>query len=154
MTQLPAAVKVTMPGRVGIAVELGIEHTAVLEGAMAKTTGLPEAPPDAITIYTSPGTGLAGGVEVKEIACAIFVPEFTVIACWAWCAGWYFALPTWLASMTQLPPARKVTVWPMIEHTAVLEGAMAKTTGLPEVPPNAVTIYTSPGTGRWPAAWK
>jgi hypothetical protein len=64
---------------------------------------------------------------------------FIVISWWAWGAGWYRALPAWLASMMQLPGPLKVTVEPEIEHIEVLEESMVKVTGLPEAPPDAVT---------------
>ena len=63
-----------------------------------------------------------------------------MIACWAWGADWYFALPAWLASIMQLPGPLKVTAEPEIEHTEVVEESMVKVTGLPEAPPDAVTL--------------
>jgi hypothetical protein len=50
MTQPPPARKITVCGGIRIMVELAIEHTALLEGAMVKVTGLPEPPPDAATL--------------------------------------------------------------------------------------------------------
>jgi hypothetical protein len=61
-----------------------------------------------------------------------------VIVCWSWGAGWYLALPTWLASMTQLPGWLKVTAEPEIEHTEALPGSMLRITGLPDPPPELV----------------
>jgi hypothetical protein len=68
------------------------------------------------------------------------VPLVTVMVCWAWGAGWYFAAPAWLASMTQLPGWPKVTVDPLTEQAELLEDeSMLKVTGLPEPPPVAAT---------------
>ena len=62
------------PGQSKITVEPETVHTRLLperlDGSIVKVTGLPDAPPDAATTYLSPGTGPAGGVEVKEIAWA------------------------------------------------------------------------------------
>jgi len=102
-------------------------------------TGLPEAPPVASRLGNSVRADtLVGGSRVKVIVWAIR-GALTVIVCWAWGAGWYCALPAWLASMTQLPCWLKVTVEPESEHTEVLEESMVKVTGLPEAPPDAAT---------------
>src|SRR5580692_11316382 len=62
----------------------------------------------------------------------------TVIVRWTCGAAMYWALPAWLASITQLPTAPKVTVFPDREHTpGPLDEATEKTTGLPEPPPVA-----------------
>ena len=62
----------------------------------------------------------------------------TVILRWTCGAAVYWALPAWLASMTQLPAALKVTVLPDTVHTlAPLDEATENTTGLPEPPPVA-----------------
>ena len=62
----------------------------------------------------------------------------TVIVRWTCGAAMYWALPAWLASMTQLPTAPKVTVLPDTVHTlAPLDEATENTTGLPEPPPVA-----------------
>src|SRR5260370_337306 len=62
----------------------------------------------------------------------------TLIVCWTWGAAAYLRLPAWLASMTQLPTAVKVTVVPDTGHTRrPLAGSTENTTGLPEPPPVA-----------------
>ena len=128
MTQLPGWPKVTRDPE--------IEQAEFVEdGSMLKVTGFPEPPPVAVTLYS---TSLRG-TEVKVIDWAILVP-FTVMVCRAWGAGWYFALPAWLASMTQLPGWPKVTAEPEIEHAELVEdGSMVKVTGFPEPPPVAFT---------------
>ena len=61
-----------------------------------------------------------------------------MIFCWACGAARYLSFPAWLASMTQVPGWRKVTVAePDREHTTALGGSMVKMTGLPDPPPRA-----------------
>jgi hypothetical protein len=56
------------------------------------------------------------------------------------------ALPAWLASIVQVPAPVKLTVAPEIVHTAWAAGAIVNTTGLPDPPPAAVTVYVEPPT--------
>jgi hypothetical protein len=109
-------------------------HTPAPLEATVNTTGLPDPPPVADKAADPPTDPDAGAVN--EIA---WGAASTVIACWASGAGWYLALPTWLASMTQRPGWLKVTVEAEIEHTDSLEESMVKVTRLPEPPPDAAT---------------
>ena len=62
----------------------------------------------------------------------------TLIVRLTWGAVAYLQLPAWLASMTQLPTAVKVTTVPDTVHTpGPLEAPTENTTGLPEPPPVA-----------------
>ena len=62
----------------------------------------------------------------------------TAIVRWTCGAAVYRALPAWLASMTQLPAAVKVTEVPDTVHTpGPPEESTENTTGLPEPPPVA-----------------
>jgi len=85
------------------------------------------------------GGAVVGGAVVGGAVVGGGTEVCTAIACWAWGARWYFALPAWLASMTQLPGRLKVTTEPEIEHVEVFEGSMVKITRLPEAPPTAAT---------------
>ena len=49
-------------------------------------------------------------------------------------------LPAWLASMTQLPTAGKLTTPAVMEHTAEAEPSTVKVTALPEAPPVAAGV--------------
>ena len=80
---------------------------------------------------------------------------FTVMVCWAWGAGWYLSLPSWLASMTHVPGAVYLTVVPLVPDTLhtpvllagssdVLEGSTENTTGLPDLPPVADKVAGVP----------
>src|SRR5580658_183282 len=126
MTQLPTAPKVTvLPDR---------KHTpGPLDEATENTTGLPEPPPVADRC-AEPRTFPAAGA-VKEIDCGSLPTE---IVRWTWGAAAYLALPAWLASMTQLPGAVKVTEVPDTVHTpGPPEESTENTTGLAEPPPVA-----------------
>jgi hypothetical protein len=121
MTQLPPPVKVTeFPDTV---------HAFPPPEAAENTTGLPEPPPVADKC-AEPRTFPDAGA-VREIDWGI---NLTVIVRWTWGAAVYCALPAWLASMTQLPAAMKVTEVPDTVHA--LEPP-ENTTGLPEPPPVA-----------------
>ena len=64
-------------------------HTPVpLVESTENTTGLPDPPPVADKVAGTPTVPVAGAVN--EIT---WVLAFTVIACWAWGAAWYVALP-------------------------------------------------------------
>ena len=56
------------------------------------------------------------------------------------------ALPAWLASMTQVPTATKVTVAPEMLQLPLAEGSIVKVTGLPLAPPLAVGMKVPPMT--------
>jgi hypothetical protein len=57
-------------------------------------------------------------------------------------AGSYVALPAWSAEIVQVPAASPVTVLPEIEQ---VEGVvLAKTIGLPDAPPVALTVPVPP----------
>jgi hypothetical protein len=125
MTQLPAALKVTvLPDTV---------HTlAPLDEATENTTGLPEPPP--VADKCAEDSTVPVGGAVKEIDCGSLL---TVIVRWTWGAAVYWALPAWLASMTQLPAAMKVTEVPDTVHAFRPPEATENLTGLPEPPPVA-----------------
>ncbi len=65
-------------------------------------------------------------------------------------AGAKLVLPSWLASITQVPAgALKVTrpdAWLSV-HPDVDEGSTLKLTGLPEPPPVALIVYVAPIVG-------
>ena len=65
--------------------------------------------------------------------------------CWA-CGAGVFALPAWLASITQLPGAVKLTVSPVRLQTPVEPEATERTTGFPDPPPVAVSVTEVPTT--------
>jgi len=76
-------------------------HTPAPLEATVNTTGLPDPPPVADKAADPPTDPDAGAVN--EIA---WGAASTVIVRWISGAGWYLALPAWLAPMTQLPAAR------------------------------------------------
>ena len=66
---------------------------------------------------------------MKVIVCE---PLPTVNDCCTCGAALKFALPAWLASITQVPAPMKLTVAPETEHTEVALESMVKTTDRPE----------------------
>jgi len=73
-----------------------------------------------------------------------------VTDCFTCAAAAKFALPAWLASMTQEPAGALNLTRPLAELTVqpdVEEGSTLKSTGLPEAPPVAVTVYVAPTVG-------
>jgi hypothetical protein len=119
-----------------------------VDPATEHTEGVPEekdtASPEeatAETAYVGPPTlGELGGVEVKVICCD---PLPTATDCCTCAAGWYSALPAWLASIVHVPVPMKLTVDSASEHT---EGVPEeKDTASPEEA-TADTAYVGPPT--------
>jgi hypothetical protein len=134
MMQVPVAVKLT--------VEPLIEHTDAAVASMVKVTGSPDVDV-AVTAYVGPpGVALLGAVDVKLIVCE---PLPTAKDCCACGAALKFALPAWLASMTQVPAPVKLTVAPLIEHTELALASIVKLTASPD-DAVAATAYVGPPT--------
>jgi hypothetical protein len=76
---------VHVPTAVKLTVEPAIEQTDVLVASTENVTGLPDAPPVAVTEYVLPPTvALLGAVDVNVI---VWAPLATVKDCCAWPAG-------------------------------------------------------------------
>ena len=71
-----------------------------------------------------------GAAEVKVM---LWLPLPTAKDCWSWGAAAKLALPAWLASMTQVPAAWKLTTPAEIEQTPVLVVSTVRATVRPEV---------------------
>src|SRR5215472_14608582 len=98
--------------------------------------------PGAVKVTVPPeyvDTRPADGSMVNVITWGISACVLTWTVCWAWRAARNLALPSWLASMTQVPGAVKVTMRSEMEHVLALDGSMANVTGLPDRPPVAAT---------------
>ena len=76
MTQVPAPTKATEPAPLTV-------QTPADAASAENTTGLPDAPPVAVTVYEPPTAASDGGVEVNVIVC---VPLATGLVCWT-CAA-------------------------------------------------------------------
>ena len=79
-----------------------------------------------------PTVALVGAVEVKVIVCGCTTVVTGTICCTC-TAGRKLVLPAWLASITQLPAALKVTTPPAIEQIVLEEESMVIVTARPEL---------------------
>ncbi len=75
----------------------------------------------------------------------VWLPRATAKLCCTCGAAFQFALPTWLALITQVPAPMKLTLLPAIEHTPLALASMVKATGSPDVAV-PVTVYAAPAT--------
>ena len=129
---MPLAVKLTTPA--------AIEQNAVALESMLKTmvTGEGEV---AVTVYVLPPTTAETGAVLVKVMTG--VPLSTSKLCWTWTAAFQLASAAWLASITHVPTAVKVTTLPAIEQNELALESMVKTkaTGEGEV---AVTEYGEP----------
>src|SRR5690349_5264582 len=120
--QLPVPWKVTeVPATV---------HTPVAAASIVNATGRPEVAAAATTYGVPPTVAAAGAVEVNAMVC---VPRATAKLCCTCGAGSHPASPAWSALITQVPAPWKLTVEPVIEHTAPALASIANVTGRPEV---------------------
>ena len=110
-------------------------HTPVpLDGSTENSTGLPDPPPWPTTSLTGP-PGPGRGGEPDRLRDAGHRDRLL---------GLGRGLVPRVAGLVRVDHApagwSKVTVAPEIEHTDALPGAMPRTTGLPELPPETVTV--------------
>ncbi len=107
-----------------------IEHTPLAAASIVNATGKPEVAVP-VTVYVPPATvAAAGAVEVKLI---VWLPRATAKLCCTCGAAFQFALPAWLALITQVPAPMKLTVLPAIEHTPLAAASIVNVTGKPEL---------------------
>src|SRR6266851_3767857 len=104
---------VQVPTRTKLTVLPATLQTAGLEEE--KATGLPEAPPVAVTVYVPPYTALSGGVDVNEID---------------WFAFWTVRLFEALLAVKPLPPANLADT-PLFRPALYVPAAMTVPVAVP-----------------------
>jgi len=98
---------------------------------------LAEAVGSIVTVTGSPEVAVAVTVQERPTHTTwmeiVWDPLPTGNVCWTWGAGFQFALPGWLASITQFPAAVKLTTSPEMEQSEEVVESIVMATVSPEL---------------------